>query len=68
MEEATVEDCVKKIEGKGEGTCLCGGAGKHFSLKSKIRVFNKVKVEEELFKMATMRSKVWFRDEEESTW
>jgi len=47
MEEATVEDCVKKIEGKGEGTCLCGGAGKHFSLKSKIRVFNKVKVEEE---------------------
>ena len=53
MEETTVEDCVNKIEGKGEGTCLCGGAGKHFSLKSKIRVFNKVKVDEGFSKVTT---------------
>ena len=68
MEEMIVEDCVKKIKGKGEGTCLCRGAGKYFSLKLKIRVFNKVKVEEKYFEMVTMRSKLWCRDEEESTW
>jgi len=46
MEETMVEDCVNKIEGNGEGTCSCGGPGNLFSLKSKIRVFNKAKVEE----------------------
>ena len=64
-----VGDCVKKNirERRGQPAYVVE-PGSIPAKNSKIRVFNKMKAKEEIFKTVKAESKVWFCNEEESRW